>query len=85
MNVAKVHQKKIAEDTLKMSIAGAGIFGGMTHAEAYRIVFKQELKTRLEQLIREYPDSTNEHWVSTELDVYGWSNTSDWIELLNSL
>ena len=82
MNVAKTHQVKIAKSTLKMSIVGASIMGGMTHAEAYEIIFRQPLKDRLELLISEYPNAITPRSVFTELDDYGWETVNDWKELL---
>ena len=84
MNVAKKHQLAIAKKTLKMSIVGASIMGGMTHAEAYELIFKAPLKPRLESLIREYPNAHSPTAVNTELDVYGWSTIEDWQELLKA-
>jgi hypothetical protein len=71
MTVPERHQLKIARDTLKMTPIMAKIMGGMDYEMAYRIVFKTELKPRLEQLIRQYGD--NPAWLSWELDVYGWT------------
>jgi len=40
MNTFEKHQLKIARATLKMSVIGAKIIGGMTHSEARLIISK---------------------------------------------
>lgn len=40
LSVPEQHQLKIARSTLKMSDAGAKIMGGMTKAEARRVIEK---------------------------------------------
>jgi hypothetical protein len=40
MNVFDKHQLSIARKTLKMSVAGALIMGGMNHSEARLVIIK---------------------------------------------
>ena len=68
MTVPEKHQLKIAKSTLKMSIAGAMIMGGMNHKRAYEIVYRTELIPRLKELIAEHGDKE----VVWELGRYGW-------------
>jgi len=84
MDTAKKHQKKIAESTLRMTPAAARVMGGMTYPEAYKLLFGQELKPRLEQLIAEYPNA-EPNQLNTELCTYGWSGTFALKELLESI
>ena len=80
-NVFKKHQKAIAKKTLSMSIEGQMIMGGMTHKEAFEIIFREPLRERLERLLREYPGAERGK-VSTELVMYGWDGAEDWGKLL---
>jgi len=75
MDVAQAHQKRIAQQTLKYSLAGARIMGGMSYARAYRIVFGVNLRDRIEALQAEYPDPPA--WFSWELGQYGYT-PKDW-------
>ena len=68
-DVAKRHQMKIAKRTLAMTPAGARIMGGMDFETAYQLVYRQDLRERLEGLVREYPDDTGLCW---ELEKYGY-------------
>lgn len=38
MQVGDKHQLKIARDTLKLSVVGAKVLGGMNHAEAIAVI-----------------------------------------------
>ena len=83
-SVFEKHQKAIARKTLAMSIEGQKIMGGMTHKEAFQIIFRETLQNRLERLLKEYPCAERGK-VSTELVMYGWDGAEDWQELINSL
>jgi len=66
----------IARQTLKMSQAGASIMGGMSFAEAYRLVFKLDLDERIAELQANYPAETlrkpfSAGGINWELDKYG--------------
>ena len=46
LNVFEKHQLKIAKDTLKMSDIGVQVMGGMTKAEARKIIQRLKEKRR---------------------------------------
>ena len=79
--VFEKHREKIARETLKMSVSGALIMGGMNHKEAFEIIFREPLRERIERLLKEYP-SAERGKVSTELVMYGWDGAEDWGKLL---
>jgi len=75
-DIARKHQKRIAAQTLRMSQQGARIMGGITFAEAYRIVFGLDLSERLRQLRSDYSPETlqlpfERGGINWELDKYG--------------
>ena len=51
-NVFNKHQKAIAYKTLKMTPQMANIMGGMTFEEAYKIIFRIDLRNRIDEIIR---------------------------------
>jgi hypothetical protein len=78
--IAEKHQRKIAYSTLKMTPAMANIAGGMTYQEAYKFIFKTDLKTRLQELVDEYGNKSVYSW---ELEKYGWDNPSELLAAIN--
>ena len=80
MDTAKQHQMRIAYKTLKMTPAGARIMGGMDYETAYALVFRTELRPRLESLVIEYGD--NPPWISWELAKYGYTTPKELLDLL---
>lgn len=79
MTVPEKHQRNIAYKTLKMNPVMARIMGGMDFEEAYKFIFGIDLKERLSQLIKDYPNAGGLCW---ELNEYGWNDPK---ELLNQL
>jgi hypothetical protein len=69
LTVAERHQKQIARQTLKMTPAAARIMGGMTYAQAYKIIFGRDLAERAAELLRLYPEPCD---LCFELNKYGW-------------
>ena len=49
--------------------------GGMTYEEAYALVFKTDLRARLNGLVQEY--GADPGWFCWELGVYGWDKPAD--------
>lgn len=82
-NVFRKHQLAIARRTLRMSVAGAGIMGGMTLEAAYQLLFKTDLAERMRTLLDDYPGAKPGE-VVTELTTYGWDGCEDWETLLRS-
>jgi hypothetical protein len=79
MNVFDKHQKNIAYKTLKMTPAMADIMGGMSFENAYKIIFRTDLKKRLNDLTDEYGSGDLYSW---ELQKYGWNNPKELLDLL---
>lgn len=77
-SMAKKHQKRIAYSTLKMTPIGANIMRGMSYEEAYKFIFKTNLKDRLNELIAEYGDKV----IVWELSHYGWVKPIDLLKAL---
>ena len=85
MLIAKNHQKRIAQSTLKMTPAGARIMGGMDYPTAYKLIFSIDLISRIKSLVSEYGDKSSlpfeDGGVNWELSRYGYTPA----ELLNLL
>lgn len=69
--VPEQHQLKIAKRSLSMTPQACRILGGMTFEEAYHLVYRKDLRTRLAELIAEYGDGDLYSW---ELGRYGYNN-----------
>ena len=67
---ARAHQLKIARATLKLSLGGAAVMGGMTYAAAYRLIFGISLRERIADLMQRYPRPCDLTW---ELGQYGYT------------
>ena len=68
MTVPERHQRKVARDTLKLSVAGSRIMGGMSFEDAYELIYNTPLRPRLEQLLAEYGENGPWSW---ELEQHG--------------
>tara|TARA_R110000803_G_scaffold144149_1_gene210058 strand:+ start:806 stop:1060 length:255 start_codon:yes stop_codon:yes gene_type:complete len=80
---AIAHQKKIARKSLRMTPIACDILGGMTFVEAYKIIFRTDLKPRLESLIKTYGEKPIS--LNYELTSYGWKSPSDLLKLITGV
>lgn len=81
-DVAKKHQLAIARKTLFMTPTMAKIMGGMDYEEAYYLIFKTDLRARLQSLIEQY-GPIPQSWLSWELGMYGWETPKQLLDALD--
>lgn len=71
--------KTTARKILSMKPAEVRAQGGMTYEEAYEIIFRTNLRQRLQTLVAEYGNTGPWCW---EMNIYGWDNAADLLEAL---
>jgi hypothetical protein len=64
----------IARRTLKLSLAASRIMGGMSYAEAYKLVFKKDLGERARELMVAYPDKPSMFCFELSQHGYDWKD-----------